>query len=233
MTTSALAAAFATSRFARRDVRQRLGPRVGREADDRDLDVADLLVGDLTRPPGGREVLLRERRERLRLPGGAVVEGVVVGEVHHREAGLLQPRGVGRRRLERVTVRAAGAALRSAADRQRSLEVAEHDVPGEVRLDPVEERPPTVRRQVRRRAHHDVADGRDRDDAGGAVVLGFLVFFTTTVFFGAAAFGAACAPGGDGRRRPVDEQREARSRPPRRRRPLSGPALGAAPPAVG
>ena len=55
MTTSALAAAFCDEPLRGRDVRQRLRPRVRREADERDLDVADLLVGDLT----GRPVVAR------------------------------------------------------------------------------------------------------------------------------------------------------------------------------
>ena len=182
-----------------RDVGQRLRPLVGREAEDRDLDVTDLLVGDLTGPAGGRETLLLRGRKRLRLARRAVVVGVVVREVHHRESGLLQPRRIGRRRLEGVTVRAARPAFRAASDRERAFEVAEDDVAGEIGLDVVEERAATVRRQVRRRAHHDVARGGDRDDAGrgrsARVVLAtvVVVVLTASGFDAAFAFSATGA----------------------------------------
>ena len=150
-----------------RDILELLRPRVWRKADHRHPDLADLLVGDLARTPRVRETLSRERGKRLRLPGRAVVERVVVREVHHREAGLAQPRRVRRRRLEGVTVGAAGTALRTASRGESPLEVPEHDIAGEIGLDTVEERPAAGGRQVRCRAHHDVADGGDRDDPCG------------------------------------------------------------------
>ena len=88
----------------RGDVRQPLRPRVRGETDDRNLDLPDLLVGDGSRAAGNREVLGAKRSKCLRLSRRAVVEGVVVRDVHDREAGSAEPGGVCRRRLERVAV---------------------------------------------------------------------------------------------------------------------------------
>ena len=128
---------------------------------------ADLLHGDLPGAAGPLETDARERVGRLAQTVGAEVVRVVVREVHHGEARLLEPARVRGRRLEGEAVRRPLAALRPASGRQRALEVPEHDVAGEVGLDVREERASAVRRQVRRRAHHDVARRDDRDDALG------------------------------------------------------------------
>src|SRR6185312_12174689 len=98
---------------------------IRREADERDTDAADLLHGDL---PGASRPLEADAGKRVRrLPQavGTEVVGVVVREVHHGEAGLLEPPCVRGRRLEGEAVRRALAAFRPPSGRQRALEVAE------------------------------------------------------------------------------------------------------------
>ena len=108
ITTSARCAACATSRFAARDVREALRPRVRREADHGD---ADRRARSATAISPGRPVCRSrwrgEGRQRLLLADAARIRRMVVGEVEDREAGPPQPAGVRRRRVEREAARAA------------------------------------------------------------------------------------------------------------------------------
>ena len=72
----------------------------------------------------------------------------------------------------------------------------------------VEERSAAVGREVRRRAHHDVADGGDRDDPGGDR---FRPLFGRCRMRRGGCWldgGRGVHPLADGRRRPLHEQRE-------------------------
>ena len=109
------------------DVEQALRPAVRRAADQRDPDVPQRHVQHLAGKPLLEEPRVAKRLERLALPLRAVVERVVVRDVEHVEAGAPQharPRG---RAAEREAADSAGA-LRRAARRQRSLEVADDEV---------------------------------------------------------------------------------------------------------
>ena len=122
------------------DPEQALRPGIRREADHGDPGAADVDVRDLAGPAGREQPGLPQRRDRVRLAGRAVVQRVVVREVHHGEPGVAEIRRVRGRRVEGEAVRARRAALGRAAVGERALEVAEHDVPGEVERDVAEVR---------------------------------------------------------------------------------------------
>ena len=143
-----------------RKIQQRLRPRVRREAEHRDADPAHVHVRDLARPPRRQQPRLPDGRDRVGLPGRAVVERVVVGEVHHREPRLPEERRIRDRRPEREAARAARGALGGAALGQRPLEVPEHDVAGEVEADCLEVR------LGRPGDHRDVAGDGEPHDRG-------------------------------------------------------------------
>ena len=137
ITTSADRAALATSRFA-------LGMSVGGRPTGTRRSRRAQRGSARPAPSPGRAgpcagARLPERRERLPEPALAVVERVVVGEVHHREARADEPARVRRRRLERVAVRAPGTALRASAGRERPSRLPRTTSPA-VRLDVGEER---------------------------------------------------------------------------------------------
>ena len=166
-TTSALAAAFSTRRRAAGIFVSDCAHGYGREADERDLDVADLLVRDLAGPARRREAAAcAAPRASASAPDGPVVERVVVGEVEDREAGPLQP--------ARRTRAASGTRSSSSCPRRTSRSRPSRACPRGCRArrprrdrsatPSKNERPPSGG-HVRRRAHHDVADGGDRDDA--------------------------------------------------------------------
>ena len=110
------------------DVEQALRPGIRREAHERDLRPACRMTAISPGRPVKRSPHPLERGDRLRLARLPEVEGVVVGEVHDREARLLERGRVGRRRPEGEAVRASRAALGRAARCERALEVAERDV---------------------------------------------------------------------------------------------------------
>ena len=153
-----------------RDVGERVGPLVGREAEDRDLLAADPLDRHRPRAAGVAHADPRQGRHRLALALRAEVVGVVVRQVHHREARLLEPARVRGRGAEGEAVRAPGAALRGAAGGERALQVPEHDVAGQEPVNLVEEGRPAVGRQAVGQAAHDRV--ADRGDGHGLGAIG-------------------------------------------------------------
>ncbi len=140
---------LADERLRGRDPEQALRPGIGREADDGDLGAADVDVRDLAGPAGREQPGLSQRCDRVRLAARAVVQRVVVREVHQGEPGVAEIGRVRGRRVEGEAVRARRAALGRAAVGERALEVAEHDVPGEVERDVAEVRLARGRRPSR------------------------------------------------------------------------------------
>ncbi len=143
-----------------------IGPLVGGEAQDGHALAAHLLHGHRPRAARVADADARQRRDGLALGRRAEVVGVVVGQVHHGEPGLLDVARVRGRGAEGEAVRAARAALRGAAGGEGALQVPEHDVADQEVVDLVEERRPAVGRQAVGQAAHDrVADGGHADRA--------------------------------------------------------------------
>ncbi len=171
----------------RRDVEQGIGPVVGGEAQHGHALAAHLLHGHRPRSARVADADARQRRDGLALGRRAEVVGVVVGQVHHGEPGLLDVARVRGRGAEGEAVRAAGAALRGAAGGEGALQVPEHDVADQEVVDLVEERRTAVGRQAVGQAAHDRVADRRRRVTGSASGTGGA---------GAAA-AASCAPGAE------------------------------------
>ena len=110
-------------------VEQALRPAVRRAADQRDLHLAGAHVRDLSGQPLMEKPGTTQRSQRLVLRARAVVVRMVVGDVHHHEAGSPQHGGPVGRAAEREAASSASApAFGRAARGERSFEVADHEV---------------------------------------------------------------------------------------------------------
>ena len=131
------------------DVRERVGPLVGGEPEQRHALASHRLGGLGARAAGVEQADPGERRDGLALGRRPVVVRVVVGQVHHREARALQPPRVRGGRAEGVAV---GAARRRTWTRRRW--------PGCPRGCPAPRRPPGTGPRRRRTTARRRGEGR-------------------------------------------------------------------------